>query len=174
MQCGGSTEHAGGRKTSYWSAIKGHSYSLTAKIGQFKHCNSLVHFFLWGTNVLALDSNEHYFRSRNLALTQDSHSLRGSTRDLWTVHGCSSSSGITVEWRVGGWWWDIVMSPHDNEWTSMRRTKEERPSLLSLRANSLVKKQATAVRWLDTNPNANCADRNSSFVTDTFYIKQPM
>jgi hypothetical protein len=32
-----------------------------------------------------LDSNEYYFRSRNCALPQDSHSLRGSTRDLWTV-----------------------------------------------------------------------------------------
>jgi hypothetical protein len=36
-------------------------------------------------NVFTLDSNEHYFRSRNLALPQDSHSLRVSTRDLWTV-----------------------------------------------------------------------------------------
>jgi hypothetical protein len=59
--------------------------SLTANIGQFKHCNSLVHFFVWGANVFTLDSNEHYFRSRNHALPQDSHSLWGSTRDLWTV-----------------------------------------------------------------------------------------
>jgi hypothetical protein len=60
-------------------------HSLTANIGQFKHCNGLVHFFLWGANVFTLDSNEHFFRSRNLALPQDSHSLRGSTRDPWTV-----------------------------------------------------------------------------------------
>jgi hypothetical protein len=51
----------------------------------YKPCNSLVHFFLRGVNVFTLDSNEHYFRSRNLALPQDSHSLRGTTRDLWTV-----------------------------------------------------------------------------------------
>jgi hypothetical protein len=60
-------------------------HSLTANIGQFKYCNSLVHFFLWGANVFTLDSIEHYFRSRNRAVPQDSHSLRGSTRDLWTV-----------------------------------------------------------------------------------------
>jgi hypothetical protein len=51
-------------------------HSLPANIGQFKNCNSLVHFFLCGSNVFTLDSNEHYFRSRNLALPQDSHSLR--------------------------------------------------------------------------------------------------
>jgi hypothetical protein len=34
-----------------------------------------------------LYSNEHYFRSQNRALPQDSYSLRGSTRDLWTVQG---------------------------------------------------------------------------------------
>jgi hypothetical protein len=61
------------------------SHSLTANIGQFKQCNSLVLFFLWGANVFTLDSNEHYFRSRNRALPQDSYSLRGSARDLWTV-----------------------------------------------------------------------------------------
>jgi hypothetical protein len=60
-------------------------HSLTANIEQFKHCNSLVHFFLLGANVFTLDSNEHYFPSRNRALPQDSHSLRGSARDLWTV-----------------------------------------------------------------------------------------
>jgi hypothetical protein len=32
-----------------------------------------------------LDSNEHYFRSWNHALPQDSHSLQGSTRVLWTA-----------------------------------------------------------------------------------------
>jgi hypothetical protein len=57
-------------------------YSLTANIGQF---GSNVHFFLRGENVFRLDSEEYYLRSRNLALPQDSHSLRGSTRDLWTV-----------------------------------------------------------------------------------------
>jgi hypothetical protein len=31
------------------------------------------------------DSDEHYFRSRNRALQQDSHPLRESTRDLRTV-----------------------------------------------------------------------------------------
>jgi len=60
-------------------------HSLTANIGQFKQCNSLVHFFLWEANVFTLVSNEHYFRSRNLALPQDPYSLRGSTRDLWIV-----------------------------------------------------------------------------------------
>jgi hypothetical protein len=60
-------------------------HSVTSNIGQFKHCNSLVHFFLRGANVFKLDSNEHYFRSRNHALPQDSHSLRGPTRDLWIV-----------------------------------------------------------------------------------------
>jgi hypothetical protein len=65
-------------------------HSLTENIGQFKHCNSLDHLFLLGANVFTLDSNEHHFRSRNFALPQDSHSLRGSTRDLWTVHGATS------------------------------------------------------------------------------------
>jgi hypothetical protein len=32
-----------------------------------------------------LDINNQYFRSRNRALPQDSHTLWGSTRDLWTV-----------------------------------------------------------------------------------------
>jgi hypothetical protein len=36
-------------------------------------------------NDFTLDSNEHYLRSRNLALPQDSHSLRGTARDLWMV-----------------------------------------------------------------------------------------
>jgi hypothetical protein len=52
----------------------------------WKHLNSLDHLFLCGANVFTLDSNEYYFHSRNLALPQDSHSLRVSTRDLWTVH----------------------------------------------------------------------------------------
>jgi hypothetical protein len=67
-------------------------HSLTANIGQFGlHSNSLVHFFLWGANVFTLGSKEHYFRSRNLALPQDSHSLRWSTCDLWTVrNNCSA------------------------------------------------------------------------------------
>jgi hypothetical protein len=61
-------------------------HSLTANIGTVCNiCNSIVHFFLLGTNVFMLDSNGHYFRSWNLALPQDSHSLRGSSRDLWTV-----------------------------------------------------------------------------------------
>jgi hypothetical protein len=51
----------------------------------WKHCNSLINFFLWGANVFTLDGNEHYFRCRNRALPQDSHSLRSSTRDLWTL-----------------------------------------------------------------------------------------
>jgi hypothetical protein len=42
-------------------------------------------FICLGVNVFTLDSNAHYFRSRNRALPQDSHSLRGPTRDLWTV-----------------------------------------------------------------------------------------
>jgi hypothetical protein len=37
-------------------------------------------------NIFTLDSNEHYFLSRNRALPEDSHSLRGSTRDMWTVN----------------------------------------------------------------------------------------
>jgi hypothetical protein len=57
-------------------------HSLTANIG---HCNILVHFSLSGANVFTLDSNKHYFRSRNRALPQDSHFLSGTTRDLWTV-----------------------------------------------------------------------------------------
>jgi hypothetical protein len=60
--------------------------SITAYIRQFKHCNSLVHFFLSGTNVFTLDSNEHYFRSQNCALQQDLHSLQGSTCDPRAVH----------------------------------------------------------------------------------------
>jgi hypothetical protein len=44
-------------------------------------------------NVFTLDnSNVHYFRSRNLALPQDSHSLRRSTRDLWTVVSSTTKS----------------------------------------------------------------------------------
>jgi hypothetical protein len=65
-------------------------HNVTANIGEFGFCNCLVHLFLWGANVFTLDSNEHYFRSRNLALTQDSHSLRGSTRDPWTVYMIST------------------------------------------------------------------------------------
>jgi hypothetical protein len=68
------------------------NYSLTANIGQFKHCNSLVNFFPCGANVFTLDSNEHYFRSRNRALPKDSHSLRGSARHLWTVADCNGRS----------------------------------------------------------------------------------
>jgi hypothetical protein len=60
-------------------------HSLTVNILQFKHYNSSVHFCLCGANVFTLVSNEHYFRSRIRALPQDSHSLRESTRDLWTV-----------------------------------------------------------------------------------------
>jgi hypothetical protein len=77
-------------------------HSLTANIGQFKHCNSLVNFFLWRANVFTLDSNERYFRSRNLALSQDSHSLRGSTRDMWTVliMNCACGTAFTCRsWR---------------------------------------------------------------------------
>jgi hypothetical protein len=60
-------------------------YNLTANIGHLGlHCNSLVHSFLLRANVFTFDSNEHYFRSRNRALPQDSHSLRASTRDLLT------------------------------------------------------------------------------------------
>jgi hypothetical protein len=86
----GSTKHAVGRKTYYWSAIRRRSDSQH----NCKHraCSCLVHFFLWGNNIFTLDSNEHYFRSRNLALPQDLHCLRRSTCDLWTVH--------TGVWRV--------------------------------------------------------------------------
>jgi hypothetical protein len=84
----GSTKHAGGRKTFYWSAIRRRSgsYPNCKHRAVLKHCNSLVHYFLWVINVFTLDSDEHYFRSRNCALPQDSHSLRGSTRDPWTVY----------------------------------------------------------------------------------------
>jgi hypothetical protein len=37
-------------------------------------------------SVFTLDSNEHYINSRNLALPQDLHSLRGSTRGVWAVN----------------------------------------------------------------------------------------
>jgi hypothetical protein len=60
-------------------------HSLTANIGQFGFCNRLVHFFISGAIIFTSDSNEHYFRLRNLVLPQDSHSLRGSTRDILTV-----------------------------------------------------------------------------------------
>jgi hypothetical protein len=81
-------------------------HSLTENIGQIKHCNSLVHLFLWGANVFTLDSNEHYFRSRNLTLPQDSRFLRGSTRYLrtvptfWTnmISPCSR-----LKMQTGGW-----------------------------------------------------------------------
>jgi hypothetical protein len=63
VQCGGSTEHAGGRRTSYWSAIRDVViHSLDANIG---HVHALF-IFLSGANVSTLDSNEHYFRSRKL------------------------------------------------------------------------------------------------------------
>jgi hypothetical protein len=95
VQCGWSIKHAGGRKASYWSAIRRRdSYPNCKHRAVWKRCNSLGHFFLWGANVLTLDSNEHYFRSRNLTLPQDPHSLRGSTRVLWTVSAaryCQSS-----------------------------------------------------------------------------------
>jgi hypothetical protein len=61
-------------------------HSLTANIGQFGfRCNSLVHFFLLWATVFALDSNENYFNSRNLALPPRLQSLLGSTHALWTV-----------------------------------------------------------------------------------------
>jgi hypothetical protein len=47
-----------------------------------------IFFYLGGecwANVFTLYSKKHYFRSRNRALPQDSHSLLGSTGDLWTV-----------------------------------------------------------------------------------------
>jgi hypothetical protein len=54
---GGSTKHTGGRKTSYWSAIRRRSDAYP----NCKHraCSCLVLFFLWGTNAFTLDSNEH-------------------------------------------------------------------------------------------------------------------
>jgi hypothetical protein len=72
-------------------------HSLTENIGKFKNCNSLVYLFLLGVNVFTLDSNERYFRSRNLALPQDSRSLRGLTVI------CGQSSACPC-WRdsVGG------------------------------------------------------------------------
>jgi hypothetical protein len=83
-------------------------HSLTANIGQFGICNSLVHFFILGENVFTLDSKENYFRSRNLALPQDLHSLRRSTRDLWTVTKvvivgcyCSCRRGETMSLNCG-------------------------------------------------------------------------
>jgi hypothetical protein len=48
-------------------------------------------------NVFTSDSNEHYFRSQNHALPQDSHSLRGSTRDLWTVFTQSCDGTVTSD-----------------------------------------------------------------------------
>jgi hypothetical protein len=33
-------------------------HNLIANIGQCKHCNGLVHFFLRGENVFTLDSND--------------------------------------------------------------------------------------------------------------------
>jgi hypothetical protein len=48
VQCRGSTKHAGGWKTSYWSAIRRHidSYPNCKRRAGWKHCNSLVHLFL--------------------------------------------------------------------------------------------------------------------------------
>jgi hypothetical protein len=42
-------------------------HSLAANIGQFKHCNSLVHFFLLGANVFTLDSNAELCIAARLA-----------------------------------------------------------------------------------------------------------
>jgi hypothetical protein len=52
-------------------------------------------FIFLSVNVFTLDSSEHYLRSRNRALPQDSHSLRGSTRDLWTVRTMVTAYKIT-------------------------------------------------------------------------------
>jgi hypothetical protein len=60
-------------------------YSLTANIGQFGSNVTALFIFFRGENVFRLGSEEYYLRSQNLALPQDSHSLRGSTRNLWTV-----------------------------------------------------------------------------------------
>jgi hypothetical protein len=71
---------------------------LNQKRSRFKLKYGLVvpslmwNIWVWGANVFTLDSNGHYFRSRNLALPQDSHSLRGSTRDLCSVG--------TVQWPL--------------------------------------------------------------------------
>jgi hypothetical protein len=72
---------------SYWSAMRRRSdlQPNCKHRAVWKQCNSLVHFIIWGVNAFRLGINEDYFRSRNLALPQDSHSLMGSTRDLWTV-----------------------------------------------------------------------------------------
>jgi hypothetical protein len=70
--------------------------SLTANIGQFKHCNSLVHFFLWGANIFTLDSNEHYFPSRNCALPQDSHSLGINS---WSVDSINHTYLLATQWQ---------------------------------------------------------------------------
>jgi hypothetical protein len=83
-------------------------HSLTAHIGQFKHCNSLVHFFLWGANVFTLGSNKYYFCLQNCALPEDLHSLRGSTCDLWIIYSVSDRV-------ISEWWWigkDLVESGH--------------------------------------------------------------
>jgi hypothetical protein len=83
-------------------------HSLTAHIGQFKHCNRLVHFFLWGANVFTLGSNKYYFCLQNCALPEDLHSLRGSTRDLWIIYSVSDRV-------ISEWWWigkDLVESGH--------------------------------------------------------------
>jgi hypothetical protein len=56
--------------------------------------------FFGGGDVFALDSNERYFRSRNPALPQDSHSLRGSARDLWTVHELKFNVNVRFLWWI--------------------------------------------------------------------------
>jgi hypothetical protein len=54
--------------------------------------------------------NKHYFRSRNLALLQDSHSLRGTTRDLWTVYFFTCESHWT-----GNPAWGTPSQQHNSE-----------------------------------------------------------
>jgi hypothetical protein len=66
-------------------------HSLTAKIG---HVHDLLISFFEGRMISRWIVTN--IRSRNIALPQDSHSLRRSTRDLWNVGEDVESSSIVI------------------------------------------------------------------------------
>jgi hypothetical protein len=87
----GVSKHAGGRKTSYWPAIRRRS-DLLQTSGSLSIVTALFTSFFEG-RMFSRWIVTNIIRSQNLALQQDSHSLRGSTRDLWTVHQHTKQEG---------------------------------------------------------------------------------
>jgi hypothetical protein len=70
-------------------------HSLTANIGQFMHCNSLVHFFLWGAKFFTLDSKEHPLAEPWIAVRLAFHVDINS----WYVD-CTFPADCTWRWHM--------------------------------------------------------------------------